>query len=228
MGVRRLFVRHSLFSVAVLLVSGARAFGFAPVFGVDPSVDFAALAKKSAPTIRIQNEGYVYDLDASAVLPIDGEKLFHASACYDDYVKMGIPHVKASQVVELGAPGSQTIYIYTVISSLRTSKHYMAVHFSNLPDGFGIYWELSPKKSRWAFEEDSQFEVFEGSWFIKPISSNQVYIRYVLHSVPATGLPAFFVELFAKRELRKGVEGLIQTLTAAVKTGAGSCPLNIP
>ena len=126
-----LSVASCLFSMNALAFQGRHS--------KDPTVSLDQLRSQSGrPIVKKSVRGKLIQVDSSAVLSrVSVEKLLTKSLEFDRYVQMGMPHLRASQIVERSQPESLTyVWSHMVLSAMglpMSSKHYIRVH--QLPTG---------------------------------------------------------------------------------------------
>ncbi len=211
-----------------LLFQGV-AHAFETRFAIDPAVNLRELERTGAIVAKMHKQRDVYLADASAVLAVDPAKIYQISAEFERYAPidrttgrpgMKMPGVRESRIVERS--GADVLYTWTKMSmSGRSSEHYLEVRFVQglTPTGaVGTQWQLSPKRRHWPYGEDSAFERLEGSWYVEPLASGKVYVRYFLFADLDTRLPGFLVDMIAKNQFKNGVEEIIRILAREAAT----------
>ncbi len=204
------------FISSVLVLSALACLPLASAFegrhAVDPAVSLEALrGRKGVPIIKKERSGGRIMVDASAVLSrVSVERLLSESLKFDEYVAMGMPHLKASRTVRYDqAENMIHVWSHMVLSAVGiplSSKHYLRVH--KLPTG--SEWELQPKRPEWPFPEDSAMDALDGSWFVSATASDEAYVRYWLSMDPNVAAP--IVDTVVGSQLQSGVQKVIEAL----------------
>ncbi len=206
-----MFFRSFIITLALVLSSSV-SFAFEGRHEIDPTVSLDALrAKAGKPMISKRTVNGRIFVDSSAILTqVSVDKLLTKSLQFDQYVQMGMPHLRASRIVA-ESPAENLIYVWShmVLSAMGmpfSSKHFLRVH--KLPTG--SEWELTPKMSNWPAPEDSALQRLDGSWFVRELGANEVYVRYWL-AMESNVSPAI-VDLVAGSQLQRGVGKVIEVL----------------
>ncbi len=202
------------FLVAILFMGFVAhpAIAFEGRHSVDPSVVLQDLREmKGVPQMRKERSGRRIIVDSSALLDrVDPEKLVSEAMRFDDYVAMGMPHLKSSRVVATSeSENILHVWSHMVLSALGvpfSSKHYIRVH--RLPTG--SEWELEPKQQSWPFPESSALEALDGSWYVQTLGQDEAYVRYWLSMEPDVA-PAI-VDSVVGGQLQSGVRKVIEAL----------------
>ena len=179
---------------------------------MDPSVSLQKLREMNGVAlVKKERAGRRINVDSSAVLShVDPAKLLSESMRFDDYVKMGMPHLKGSRIVAV-SEAEHILHVWSnmVLTALGlpfSSKHYIRVH--QLPTG--SEWELESKQESWPFVESSALDALDGSWFVKPLGNDEAYVRYWLSMEPDVA-PAI-VDSVVGGQLQSGVRKVIEVL----------------
>ncbi|MGK5084819.1 SRPBCC family protein [Bdellovibrionota bacterium FG-1] len=184
-------------------------------FGINPSVQNALLdlAQRHVTQTVSNRVGDLFSADASAVMDVDPAKVFAAGLDYDHFVQFGMPHLSESVLVERTSP--DLFYVFSSMSYLSLhSSQYMEVRVHrNLggPGSAGVEWQLTPKQAGWPHRDSPAFNRMEGSFYVEPLSSGGVYMRYYLANrvdLPLTGLLSGFIQ----SSLRSGAADVIKAL----------------
>ena len=146
---------------AVILLFVANPFVHSEVdgrFGIDTSLDLEELIQREEIVTRVTRSEDVFHVDASAVVDVDFEKLLESTLDFENYVTIGMPHLKSSRIVE--KRGDQ-LFTWNWMSGFGiTSKHYSAIQvyrdLAPSPRGrraAATVWRLESKHSEWTYEE---------------------------------------------------------------------------
>lgn len=231
----RTAISSTLLLCAGILGLASSALGGETRFEVDSSMDLAELARDGQPLVSTRREGDVFRTDASAVLSVDADRLFAVSKDFNDYVRMRMPHLRASVVLDEAGDILHTwnwMEIDIRVFGTRTkqvSRHCYEVRLQKtLPEqAMGNEWYLHPCPAqvpesvpaplRRAYRDASAFSRMDGSWYIKRLPDGadgkpRVYVRYFLEYVFKSGIPNFIIEIVAKDELNRGIRDVILTL----------------
>jgi hypothetical protein len=210
----KVFSTRLIHYVLILAVSTLTsvASAFEGRHAVDPSVSLDGLRNRNGvPIIRKDRAGGRIMVDSSAVLrKVSVERLLSESLKFDEYVAMGMPHLKASRIVRYDqAENMIHVWSHMVLSAVGiplASKHYLRVH--KLPTG--SEWELQPKRPEWSFPEDPAMDALDGSWFVTSTGADEAYVRYWLSMDPNVAAP--IVDTVVGSQLQSGVQKVIEAL----------------
>lgn len=187
-------------------------------FGIDPTLDVAALARSGQVAVAFDRRGGAYTVDASAVLPGTGADLLRAALDYERYAGMGVPNLRECHVVAV-APGEDVVYAWAWMSALgRSSKDYLRVRIRRdlAPAGAAaLEWTLAARQPGWPYEQAPAFVRLEGSWYVEPLPGRGSYVRYFLRAVPDPAVPEALLGWLIERQLRTGARGVVEALGRA-------------
>jgi|GEM_PF-2459593 len=207
---RKFLAIHAVFFS--LIATLHPVFAFEGRHEVDPTVNIDALrARNGLPRVKKERASGRIIVDASAILKnVSRDRLLSEALRFDEYVAMGMPHLKASRTVGYDRAENMihvwSHMILTAVGIPLSSKHYLRVH--TLPTG--SEWELQPKRSQWPFPENSAMDALDGSWFVLSTGSGEAYVRYWLSMDPNVAAP--IVDTVVGSQLQSGVQKVIEAL----------------
>jgi hypothetical protein len=189
-------------------------------FGIDTALDLEELVQRDGIVSRVTRSEDVFHVDASAVVEVDFEKLLESTLDFENYVTIGMPHLKSSRIVE--RRGDQ-LFTWNWMSGFGfTSKHYSAIQVQRdlAPSPHGrraaaTVWRLEPKHPEWTYEENRAVSSLCGSWYIEELSRDseerpKIYVRYYLAIEIDVWIPSFILSLVVNQDLRNGAMKVIQ------------------
>jgi ribosome-associated toxin RatA of RatAB toxin-antitoxin module len=209
-------VKHLL----LVLLFATTTFASESRFAIDPNANLADLARTHQPKVTLAQNGLHYMSDASAVLAADPDRLFSVSVDFERYAAIRMPNVRESHVVAHGPPsGPETLVAWTHMSVYgQASRHYMTVTLHRQLSGAsgrrasGTEWELTRRMPGSPYPEAPQFKTLNGSWYIEPLASGGVYVRYFLSAEIDTKVPPFLVDQIMRQQFTDGITQVILTL----------------
>jgi hypothetical protein len=199
------------------MVISASAFAYDSRFAIDPDQDLAALESSHEINLKLTRQDKKVFVDASAVYDVGAEKLYAVVGDFDNYVKYGVPDLKAVHVVERG-PGD-TLYQWQDLSAAgRESEQYCEVHLKPAltnTQARATEWQMVPRRANWPYDESSQFTTIEGSWYMEPLKDGKLYTRYFQSVTIGSSLPGWLIELIVKStvvaDTKKVIDVLVKT-----------------
>jgi ribosome-associated toxin RatA of RatAB toxin-antitoxin module len=179
-----------------------------------------------------------YEVDAAGVLETNAESVFRVSLDYGHYKEFA-PFVLDSRIVETTnddktwPPSDYYIWTkmrytgrYARIEKSIITRYYLHVQPQQnvvIHGDFATRWVLlkEPRPS-WKYPTRSYFSVFDGSWYIVPLSAQRTYVRYFAKikldmSMMDWWMPEDIVKEVFKKSLKSNVTKLLLAIEQRAK-----------
>lgn len=173
----------------------------------NPAVDIRLLEINGEAAVSESVFGREYIFDASTVVSVPAEKLLASALDYSRYPEMGMPHLSATEVVEVSGE-SLWVWNQMTYAGFNTSYYLEVQRYGRL----GIVWSRIDKRDHWPYEEKVILDKLSGSFYLEPLADGTTYLRYVMIVRPKYWIPKVLIDQFIRTQSAEGIRTVIKAL----------------
>ena len=212
----------------VLAQSGAKAtivYPYRDKLARDINSQASRLQQPGHIDFRSTRHNYRIFVDASAVFATTAEAFLGAVTSYHNFVRWGIPSMKAVHVIKHPTPNDYLVWNWLSMVGIK-SKH--CVHSQIRAMGANakaLIWNMVPcpkiiasnKQSlKKHYGNDPAFRDLKGSFYIETLKQNaqqspRIYVRYYTVTQLKTGIPPALVHFISKFRLKSDIRKMLTT-----------------
>jgi hypothetical protein len=209
-----------------LLLHGTAALA-GPKFSVASGVNFKDLADSGRIEISSMHKGDFYQVDASAVLPVEAARFLDATLNFERYVSIGMDHVNEAHCIGGDCQANPLVFWMKLGALGVSSKSYGQLYAYRSLDpatgAMGATWHQIGGQPSWGYADSPKFKGMEGSLYVLPLGESRpdgargTYIRYVAGATVDVFLPGSMIETFASHEMRVNITSFVRKLAEAAR-----------